>query len=812
MSSLGRTPSTQIHSNSNSPYHSSSPSVSTTTTQSVSHSAQPAASQPRILQPTLHKPQSALDSIHSHLSTITTHASNGWNDLTTRATKLVNQHQSFPNSGPTPVITPTPNLNQSNDSRNRDRLSYDSFQNVGLGEESQELRGNNAMESEAASGNVGDESSSSSHLNHLSNHQQSLNSTPSFQSEPVIWSGWLWIPNRLISSNASDANHQPQPQSSIKKGKTLCLILSYPTSGFHIYALEGDDLREVSCVRDLKDRDGGMVGRVLCATLIKGGEESLPNRDVKNGNEEKEEDKEKKEEKEVVNKGLGAVDLISTETSSLKSSSSKNKKKRKEKTNEDLIVGNNLNGNTATPESTDNETSSGDSSFTPLQSLKSSQDPEALKIDSIKDEESKLESLEFLTPHLLLVTAPNSISSGLVISRYSFLSNRIFHSQSLSSSSISSDLSLSATLKISSRFLVISQTSPPMIHILDSKTLKSIRTPLTDVSAIRSSNKPPTFDLKDRILAYASTNSNSTNQSSQTNPTSRNDFNIMAAPGSSLFSTPSSKVPSNVSQGEGQGRERSASESLGVGSYSPLSTSPYRYSNVPSSKSNGAYNNALNASETARKMGGNLVNGVKNLGLSDWSHGWRNPMSTTTTTTTSDSISTSAPNHQTQFGMTSNSSNKRGSIGNGSSPSKNSPILSPVNGTGAGSQPQACHIKLIDLAETSKSDSGNSTLLAFTPAPQASEGLGNPLSVVSLAPTASGAMLLLTADSAGRNLDVWEWRNSGKNGSGIRGSVWHRYRVSLLERIPFLLRSWLSQPFFRSDIPLSFLFFSFIEA
>lgn len=807
--------------------HSIHPSI--TNPQSESDSNHPQSAHPRIFEANLLKPQSTLLSFQDSVSIISKHASIGWNHLTRRAKEVVsisNDSQSASNHNhSTPQQQQLhPSALTSKGGFNGD-FHYDSFSNQGFQSNSTSsgLGGENDSSLSAANGNVGVNHSLQQHLSDSKQHE--INSSSTIL-EKVTWSNWIHLPNSIlhsISSSSSDASGY-QKDSRLSKGKTLCLFLSYPINGLHIYSLEGDKLKELVSLRDLKDENGERLGRVLGVEMVRNGVFDGMEM-VKDQMENASESRDHGKMEEIVNetRESSAVDGIVEETittaaeaTSASNGNASKKKKRKEKSqvNAEVEGTPKVEISEVAAESTDSETSSSgpsstntsqDSNFTPLKSnsrVKTQSKDERIKVP----EDS---SLEFSTPHLLLITSSSTKDeSNLQISRYSLISNKVFFTIPLSQVSFPSTSNhfnshQSITLKKSSRFLVVSQSFPPAIHVLSIKTLKPLREPLLDVENVGGISKdgfikPPTFDLRDRILCYVSNGLEADNSSSRNG--NGNEVKVMIGPKSSAF-------------------KENSNESLDNSS-SANSDHPHRYSNINSQQGNlsTATNHALNAGDYARKMSGNLVNGImsKNFGLADWGNGRKG--NENGNATPDRNLSTSAPMKEfgDSFGISNDSfeNNKRSSFGGirtvgtsssssfSSSPSSqetsNRNQVPASNSTSSRSRGQTSLVKLIDLVSSTSSDSNSSksssppisTILSFNPSLSSVNSSNSPaISVVSLAPSAAGAMLLLTADEDGRKADVWEWRNcGGKNGNG-RGSIWHRYRVSSCD-----LRTLCSRP------------------
>lgn len=116
---------------------------------------------------------------------------------------------------------------------------------------------------------------------------------------------------------------------------------------------------------------------------------------------------------------------------------------------------------------------------------------------------------------LSLVVVTEAYDNAYVLSRCSFKSQMVEQTVVLSpideaQRTSTSTRKRSAAIQLNRNYLIISQSYPPALHLLDPMSLKPLHSPITDVTSPQiGDDLVPTFHLSGRLLAYASTNRDS---------------------------------------------------------------------------------------------------------------------------------------------------------------------------------------------------------------------------------------------------------------------------------------------------------------
>lgn len=155
----------------------------------------------------------------------------------------------------------------------------------------------------------------------------------------------------------------------------------------------------------------------------------------------------------------------------------------------------------------------------------------------------------------------------------------------------------SVTLQLSDRHLVVARSHPPAIHILDPLTFEAVQDDITDVASSSSSTaRPPPCHLSGRLLVYASTDSEV-------------DPNV---------------ITSAAATAAAAGRARREGGRASTGSFGPAGGAGPAASGAgvavdvfnAESVRLSAIEAGAHASDMAKRVGGGLMTGVRNLG--DW--------------------------------------------------------------------------------------------------------------------------------------------------------------------------------------------------
>ncbi|CAO1612675.1 unnamed protein product [Parajaminaea phylloscopi] len=185
---------------------------------------------------------------------------------------------------------------------------------------------------------------------------------------------------------------------------------------------------------------------------------------------------------------------------------------------------------------------------------------------------------------LIMVTEGDNAS--LVLATCSLDSHTVDRTYALplvsSKQSQPADAMLCATLQIDQRHLVLAQSHPPAIHVLNALSLQPVHTPIIDVaSASLAQSLPPPFHLAGRVLVYASTR---------------------VIPSDNVIKPPTLRAATAASSSPAT---------------KPFNPGPPHAKMTPEQVRAAAIEVGAQASDMAKRLGGGLRAGVRNLG--DWS-------------------------------------------------------------------------------------------------------------------------------------------------------------------------------------------------
>ncbi|PWN23318.1 hypothetical protein BCV69DRAFT_115790 [Microstroma glucosiphilum] len=344
---------------------------------------------------------------------------------------------------------------------------------------------------------------------------------------------------------------------------------------------------------------------------------------------------------------------------------------------------------------------------------------------------AKLHTSNGCRPCLLLVTLEGH--DTLIVSRCSLTSQMVTQSTTLPRvGQVSAHASyMSSAIQVAKGRVVVGQSHPPALHVLDATTLNSVLEPIVDVSSSSlNSDTVPAFHLSGRMLAYASTVLDKSH-----NVVS---FNSVGRHGDSSARGSSSRIPSDAGYTTSEQMRLSALEA------------------------------GAQASDIAKRVGGGLMAGAKNLG--DWGSSYLSAVAGSSSSQHQQQQETSPTLHE----HTSPSPLLRSPR---DSPSLVSPRLTGEMSGKAGPSSNArsdtktaATVKILDLFTAEDTDHSSVHLAAsFRP------GSAN-IAAVKLDPTSSNVFV---ADSIGHAFNIFEVRPRprGLPSGGLPPPAIHRCKL-----------------------------------